>query len=89
MLENLHLSDLIIQKTDAIYMKMDGSRLDEKSSCKILELFFVSQLDWCHYIPSVAKIARDKTRALIRSIKFLSSEAVLYLHKSHIRPCLD
>ena len=38
---------------------------------------------------SVAKTASKKIGALIRSMKFLSPEVVLYLYKSTIRPCME
>ena len=38
---------------------------------------------------SIAKTACNKIGALIRSMKFLSSEAALYLYKSTIRPCME
>ena len=51
--------------------KMDGSVLEEKSSCKMLGLTFSSKLDWGSYIISIAKTASKKIGALIRSMKFL------------------
>ena len=36
----------------SIDLKMDGSVLEEKSSCKILGLSFSSKLDWGSYIIS-------------------------------------
>ena len=57
-----------------------------KNYCfKILELTFSSKLDWGSYIVCIAKTASKKTGALIRSMKFLSPEVVLYLYKSTIR----
>ena len=73
----------------SIGVKMDGSVLEEKSSFKILGLTFSSKLDWGSYIISIAKTASKKIRALIRSMKFLSSEVALYLYKSTIRPCME
>ena len=61
---------------------MDGSLLEEKSSFKMLGLTFSSKLDWDSYILSIAKTASTKIGALIRSIKFLSPEVVLYVCKS-------
>ena len=51
-----------------------------------LELTFSSKLDWGCYIISIAKTASKKIGALIHSMKFLSPEAALYLHKSTIQP---
>ena len=61
---------------------MDGSVLEERSSFKMQGLTFSSKLDWSAYIISIAKIASKKIGALICSIKFLSPEVALYLHKS-------
>ena len=71
----------------SIDVKMDGSVLEEKWSFKMLGLTFSFKLDWGSYIISIAKTASKKIGALICSIKFLSPEAALYLHKSTIRPC--
>ena len=68
---------------------MDGSVLEEKSSFKMLGLTFFSNLDWVSYIISIAKTASKKIGALIRSMKFFSSEVALYLYKSTIRPCME
>ena len=70
-------------------MKMDGSVLEEKSSFKMLGLTFSSKLDWGSYIISIAKTASKKIGALIRSMKFLSCEVVLYLYRSTIHPCME
>ena len=68
---------------------MDGSVLEEKLSFKILGLTFSCKLDWGCYIVSVAKTTSKKIGALIRSMKFLSSEVPLYLYKSTIHPCFE
>ena len=73
--------------TGAIYMKMEGSVLEEKSSFKMQGLSFSSKLDWCSYIVSIAKT--KKIRPLILSMKFLSPEVVQYLYKSTIQPCME
>ena len=64
---------------------MNGSILEVKSSFKMLGLTFSSKLDWVSYIISLAKTASKKIGALIRSMKFISPEVALYLHKSTIR----
>ena len=56
--------------TGAIDVKMDGSVLDEKLSCKMLWLTFSSKLDWGSYIISIAETASKKIGALIRSRSF-------------------
>ena len=48
-----------------------------------------SKLDWGPYIVSIAKTASKKTGVLIHSMKFLSPEVALYLHKSAIHPCIE
>ena len=73
----------------SIDVKRDGSVLEEKSSFKMLGLTFSSKLDWGCYIIVIAKTASKKIGALIRSMKFLSSEVALYLYKSTICPCME
>ena len=75
--------------TGSLDVKMDGSVLEETSSFKMLGLTFSSKLNWGSYIISIAKTASKKIGALIRSMKFLSPEVVLYLYKSTIRPCIE
>ena len=72
-----------------IDIKMDKAVLEEKSSFRLLGLSFTSKLDWGSYIISIAKAASKKIGALLRSVKFLSPELVLYLYKSTIRPCIE
>ena len=68
---------------------MDGTVFDEKLSFKILALSFSSKLDWGSFIVSIAKTSSKKIQAFIRSLKFLSSDVVLDLFKSTIRPCME
>ena len=70
-------------------MKIDGSVLEEKSSCKMLGLTYSSKLDWGSYIISIAKTTSKKIEAFIRSSKFLSPEVALHLYKSTIWPCME
>ena len=77
------------KNTGAIYVEMDGSGLEEKSSFKMLGLTFSSKLDWGSYIVSIAKTASKKFGALIRSMNFLSPEVALYLYKSTIQPYME
>ena len=72
--------------TRSIDVKMDGSVLEEKPSFKMLELTFSSKLDRDSYIISIAKTASKIIGALIRFIKFVSTEVALYLYKSTICP---
>ena len=65
--------------TYVIDVQIDGSILEGQSSFKMLGLTFSAKLDWGSYITSTAKTASKKIGALIRSMKFLSSEVALYL----------
>ena len=73
----------------SIDVKMGGSIIEEKSSFKMLWLTFSSKLDWGSYIIYIVKTVSKKIVALIRSMKFLSSEVALYLCKSTIRHAWD
>ena len=55
----------------------------------MLRLTFSSKLDWDYYITSIVKSASRKIGILICSMKFLFSEAPLYLYKSTIQPCME
>ena len=68
---------------------MNGSVLEKKLSLKMLGLTFFSKLDWGSYIISIAKTASRKIWALIRSMKFLSPEAALFLYKSTLCLCME
>ena len=72
----------------SIDVEMDGSVLEDKSSVKMLGLTFSSKLDWGSYM-IIIKTASKKIVALIRSLKFLSTEVALYLYKSTIHPCME
>ena len=74
---------------DSIDVKMNGSVLDEKSSFKMLGLTFSPKLDCGSYIISITKTASKKIGALIRSMKFVCPEVVLYLYKSMIHPYME
>ena len=71
--------------TGAIYVKMNGSFLKEKSSFKIQGFSFSPNLNSGSYIISIVKTASKKIRALIRSMKFLPPQVALYFYKSTIR----
>ena len=75
--------------TGSTDVKMDGSVLEEKQSFKMMGLNFFSKLDWGSYIISIAKTASKEIGALICSMKFLSQEVGLYLHKSTIFPYME
>ena len=74
---------------DAIDVKINGPVLEKNSSFKMVGLTFSSKLDWCSYIISIAKTFSKKIGYLIRSMRFLFSEAALYLYKSTIRPYVN
>ena len=71
------------KNSGAIDVKMDGSILEEKSSCKMLGLTFSSKLDWGSHIVSIAKTASKKIGALICLMKFVSPEVAT------IQPCME
>ena len=75
--------------TGTIYVKMDRSVLEEKSSFMMLVLNFSSKLDWGSHNISIAKTSSKKIGALIRSIKVFSPKVALYLYKSTLRPCME
>ena len=75
--------------TGTIDRKIDGPALEKKSSFKMLGLTFPSKLDWHSYMISIAKTASKDIGVLIRFMKFLSPEVVLYLYKSTIRPWIE
>ena len=54
----------------AIDVKMDGSFLEEKSSFKMLGLYFSSKFDWGSHIISIAKTVFKIIEPLIRFINF-------------------
>ena len=85
------LIDFNAEKTQLVSfdVKMVGFVLEEKSSFKVPRLTFSSKLDWGTYIISIAGSTSSKIGALIRSMKFRSPQAALYLYKSNIRPCME
>ena len=90
MLENLHLSNSIVQKILVLLIwKWMGLYWMRNHLVRFWNYF--SLLNWIHVItlPLLLKILCDKIWALICSMKFLSSEAMLYLHKCHIKPCME
>ena len=70
-------------------MKVNGSVLEENLSFKLLGLTLSFKLAWGSYIFSIAKSASKEIGALIRSVKFLSPEGALYIHKSTIQPYME
>ena len=69
--------------TGAIYVKVDGSVFEEKSSFKMLGFTFSSKLDWGSYIILIAETTFRKIGALIGSLKFLSPEVSFYHTAMH------
>ena len=72
--------------TGSIDVKMDGSVLEEGSSFKMLGLTFPFELDWVSYSISTGKTASNKIGALIRALKFLSLQSLLWF-SIHL-PCI-
>ena len=66
---------------------MGGSVLEENHFLRCWGCPFL--LNWGYYIISIAKTASKKIGASIRSMKFLSPEAALYLYKFTIRLCME
>ena len=64
-----------------IDVKLNGSVLEKKTCCKMMGLYFFSKLDWGSYMISIAKTVSKEIRVLIRSMKFISPEVILYLYK--------
>ena len=75
--------------TGAIYVKMDGSVLEENSCFMMLGLTLSSKFDWDPYIISIAKTASKKIGALIGFLKCLSPEVALCLCESIILSCME
>ena len=75
--------------TVAIYLKMDGSTLEGKSSFEMLGLTFPSKLDWGYYITSITKTSSKKNRVLIHSMKFLSPVVALNLYNFTVRSDME
>ena len=73
----------------AIDVKMDGFILKENSSFKILELSFLTKLDWGSYNDSIAKSISKKIETLISCLTSLSPEVAFYFFKGTIRPCKE
>ena len=88
MLEKLNLFRLIGLLTLLLLMWkwMDVSL---RKNQKMVGLTFSSKLDRGSYIISIAKTDSKKIGAFIHSMKSFSPEAVLYLFKSTIRPCME
>ncbi|XP_065675474.1 uncharacterized protein LOC136091694 [Hydra vulgaris] len=68
---------------------MNGDVLDESSILHLLGLTLTSNLSWKPYIKSVAKLASAKVASLYQARHFLTSDSILYLYKSQIRPCME
>ena len=73
--------------TGATEVKIDGSTLEKNDLLRCWGC--LSKSDRGSYIIYTAKTVSQKIGALIRSMKFLSPEVALYLHKSTIRTCME
>ena len=91
---NAGITELVLfdlsNNTSAIDVNIVGSTiLEKKKKFKMLGLTFSSKLDWGSYIISAAKSVSREIGALIRSMKFLSPEVVLYLYKCTVCPFME
>ena len=77
------------RNSDDIPISMADSVLTESSSFRLLGLTFSKDLTWNDYIKSIAKSAAMKVGSLYRARQYLSSECILHLYKSLIRPCME
>ena len=68
---------------------MNGKELPENDQFRLLGLTISKDLNWNHYIKSIAMSASKKVGSLYRAKNFLSQKSLLYLYKSSIRPCIE
>ena len=68
---------------------MSGATLDESKSFRLVGLTITNDLTWNEYIRSIAKKASMKVGSLFRARRYLSTESILHLYKSSIRPCME
>ena len=62
-------------------LEMNRIELPEETSLRLLCLAFARSMDW--------KVASRKMGFLHRAPRFLTPEAILFLYKSTIRPCME
>ena len=70
-------------------VKIDRTILQEKPVFRMMGLSLISKLDLGLDIRSIVMTAFEKSRNLIRPIKFVSPEVALYLYKSSIWSCKE
>jgi hypothetical protein len=63
--------------------------VNEADTVRILGLDLCSDLSWTNHILGLAKRTRSKLGFLNRCRKFFSSQQVLQIYKSMIRPCIE
>ena len=68
--------------------EMNGIELPEENSFRLLGLTFTRSMDWKPYIQCIAKAASRKVGSIYRAQRFLTTESILYLYKSTIRPSM-
>lgn len=69
---------------------MKGCVLEEAQSLKrLLSLKLAPDFNWISYIRSIAKDADKIAGSLYHSSKYLTSPAVVYIYKSHIKPKME
>src|SRR6201990_827065 len=67
----------------------DSSPVSPVSNINILGLNINNKLSWKPHITMVAKVAYKKLGVLFRLREFFSSEQLLQIYKSLIRPCME
>ena len=74
---------------DPCSISMNGKQLEESDSLRLLGITFTPKLDWKSYVQSIAKQASQRVGSLFRSQRYLTKDALLYLYKTSIRPCME
>ena len=74
---------------DPCSISMNGKQLEESDSLRLLGITFTPKLDWKPYVQSIAKQASQRVGSLFRSQRYLTKDALLYLYKASIRPCME
>ena len=70
-----------------VLVEMNGIKLPEETSFRLLGLTLTRSMDWKPYIQSIAKAASRKVGSHYRAQHFLIPEYILY--KSKFRPCME
>ena len=70
-------------------ISLAGETLEESSHIRLVGLTLTNDLTWNDYIISIAKKASMKVGSLHRARQCLSSDIILHLYESLIRPCME